>query len=128
MGNYNDLKVWREAIALAVEIYEATTKLPSDETFGLKLQMRKAAVSIPSNIAEGQGRHTDKDYRRFLINARGSLFELETQIEICRRLEYVDTAIASELRKRTGAVAKPLNGLLHYLDRKTARSSAQPDA
>lgn len=88
MGSYKDLRVWHEAIDLVVQIYAATGRLPRAEMFGLQTQMRKAAVSIPSNVAEGQGRETTPDYRRFVISARGSLLELETQIEICERLGF----------------------------------------
>jgi len=115
MGNYNELSVWQKSVDLVVQIYAATTKFPSDEVFGLRLQMRRAAVSIPSNIAEGQGRSTSKDYRRFILHARGSLLELETQIVISERLNLVSSEICVELRERTREIGRMPNGLLRYL-------------
>ncbi|RPI59311.1 MAG: four helix bundle protein, partial [Planctomycetaceae bacterium] len=75
--SYKDLQVWQKSMELAGQIYEATQKFPADERFGLTSQLRRAAVSVPSNIAEGYGRGTRKDYKRFLQVARGSLYELE---------------------------------------------------
>ena len=79
---YRDLVVWERSVQLVTDIYIATHDYPTAEEFGLKSQMRRCAVSIPSNIAEGYGRQSTKDYARFLGVARGSLFELETQLQI----------------------------------------------
>ena len=80
--SYRDLLVWQKAKALAVRIYRQTENFPKTETYGLRSQLRRAAVSIPSNVAEGQGRLTRGEFRQFLGHARGSLLELETQMAI----------------------------------------------
>ncbi|MHC4107917.1 MAG: four helix bundle protein [Planctomycetota bacterium] len=86
--SYRDLVAWQKSMELALAVYRETAKLPPEEQFGLTAQARRCAVSVPSNIAEGWGRGATQDYIRFLRNARGSLYELSTQIEICMRLEY----------------------------------------
>ena len=88
MDSYRDLIVWQKAINLVIEIYSLTELLPKTEQYGLTSQMRRAAVSIPSNIAEGRRRGTRKDFRQFLIISLGSGAELETQIEIVKRLSF----------------------------------------
>jgi four helix bundle protein len=87
--SYKDLIVWQKSIALVTEVYKLTKQFPEDEKYGLISQMRRAAVSIPSNIAEGKRRGTPKDYRQFLLIAFGSGSELETQVLIAQNLEYV---------------------------------------
>ena len=86
--HYKDLIVWQKAMDLAVEVYRLTAKLPKDELYGLTSQLRRAAVSVPSNIAEGNGRASTGDYVRFLIISRGSVAEVETQMLLCVRLGY----------------------------------------
>ncbi len=115
MGNYNELKVWRKSVDLAVAVYRATTNYPDAEIFGLRMQMRRAAVSVPCNIAEGQGRSTQKDYRHFVIQARGSVLELQTQIVISEELDFIDASTRNELKKQADEVGRMLNGLLRYL-------------
>lgn len=83
-GSYKDLVAWRKAMRMALEIYRATRAFPKDETDGLGNQLRRAAVSVPSNIAEGQGRYSRREFQHFLNNARGSLAEIETQILLAR--------------------------------------------
>src|SRR6266478_3167852 len=78
-GDYRNLIAWQKAKRLALDVYRCTRRFPKDETYGLSSQMRRAAVSVPSNIAEGKGRHSHKDLVHFLYQARGSLLELETQ-------------------------------------------------
>jgi four helix bundle protein len=90
MHRYKELKVWQKAIDLAVEVYRIIEKLPKDERFGLIGQMNRSVVSIPSNIAEGAGRNTDKDFNNFLGVPLGSSFELDTQLVISNKLEYVN--------------------------------------
>ena len=87
--HYKDLVVWQKAMDLVVEVYRLTKNLPKDELYGLTNQLRRAAVSIPSNIAEGNGRASTGDYVRFLIIARGSVAEVETQLLLCVRLDYL---------------------------------------
>ena len=90
---HTESDVWKAAMDLAVDVYRATDQLPGTERYGLAAQLNRAAVSVPSNIAEGAGRDTIRDKRRFLVDARGSLNEVATQIELCRRLGFLqDTA------------------------------------
>lgn len=79
-SSYRDLRVWQQGMELAVQVYRATEHFPNYELYGLTGQIRRAAISIPSNIAEGKGRRTDRDFSNFLFHARGSLHELETQV------------------------------------------------
>ncbi len=88
-GRYQDLIAWQKAIAFVKRVYIVTSGLPQEEMFGLKSQMRRSAVSVPSNIAEGQGRTTPGEFYQFLGHARGSLYELETQMVIASELGYV---------------------------------------
>jgi four helix bundle protein len=88
--SYRDLVAWNKAMELVTEIYRVTHAFPKEELFGLVSQLRRAAVSIPSNIAEGKGRISKGEFRQFLGNARGSLAEVETQILIAQNLSYLD--------------------------------------
>ncbi|PTB93947.1 four helix bundle protein [Marivirga lumbricoides] len=89
MHNYKELKIWSLTIKLAEEVYVLTQKFPDEEKFGLKSQMRRCAVSIPSNIAEGAGRNGQKEFKQFLGIALGSLFELDTQVELSYSFKYI---------------------------------------
>ena len=89
-SDFRELKVWQKAMDLTVEIYRITRCLPKEETYGLSDQMRRAAVSVPSNIAEGQGRDSCREFIHFLSMARGSLRELSTQLEICERIQFIE--------------------------------------
>ena len=89
MNRYKDLKVWQKAIELSIDIYQITEKFPKDERFGLVSQMNRSSVSIPSNIAEGAGRNGQKDFNNFLGIALGSCFELDTQLVISNKLNYL---------------------------------------
>ena len=100
---------------LTVEIYKLVKYLPREETYALSDQMRRAVVSIPSNIAEGQGRNSDKEFIQFLAIARGSLWELETQIEICVRLGYIDQGLTAMVYNLTTEVSKMINALSNSL-------------
>lgn len=97
---------------LARNVYRITEVFPKTEMFGLVTQMRRAAVSVPSNIAEGHGRLSDNSFRVFLAQARGSLFELETQIQLASDLGYASTNDAQQLTESCGEVARVLNGLI----------------
>ena len=88
--DFKDLIVWHKAMDLTAEIYRLTKKLPKDELYGLTNQLRRAAVSIPSNIAEGNGRFSQREYARFLSVARGSKSEVETQLLLCVKLDYLE--------------------------------------
>ena len=89
MKSYRDLKVWQKAMKAVSMVYLITKEFPNEELYGLTQQVRRSAVSIPSNIAEGYGRYSTKDYRRFLLIARGSLFELQTQLELAVSIELI---------------------------------------
>ena len=104
---------------LTVEIYSIIKYLPREETYALSDQLRRSAVSIPSNIAEGQGRNSDKEFVNFLSIARGSLWELETQIEICERLSYIDSSQKENVLTQTEEVGKMLNALAHSIELKS---------
>jgi four helix bundle protein len=116
--SFRDLKAWQRGIDLAVEVYQVTEQFPIRERFGLTQQMRKAGVSVPSNVAEGQGRLTERDWRHFVGTSRGSLNELETQAEIARRLGFLDIKTFTQLRNLLDEVGRLLNGLLKYLDKR----------
>ena len=105
MAGYRELNVWQKAMDLVIEVYRLCKYLPKEETYGLSDQMRRCAVSIASNIAEGQARGSNKDFIRFLSISQGSRAELYTQLEICRRLNYIpedETIIAANLSNETG--------------------------
>jgi four helix bundle protein len=97
------------------ERYRSTARFPRDEIYSVTQQMRRAAVSVPSNIAEGKGRGSRRDFRQFLFNARGSLLELQTQIMIAERLGYLSNPNAKQLLEYAAEVGKSLSGLINYL-------------
>ncbi len=113
--HYTDLIAWQKAMDLVVRVYEATEKFPPKEQFGLTNQLRRAAVSVPSNIAEGQGRQSTRDFLRCLSIACGSLQEVETQLIIARRLNYLETRFQAGLFELTSEVARLINGLMNSL-------------
>jgi len=116
MSGHRDLRVWQEAMALAEAVYALTRSFPRDEIYGLTSQMNRAAVSVPSNIAEGYGRG-GKDYERFVGMAYGSLLELETQIELTHRLGLAPTERGDDLLARTASIGRKLNALRSGLRR-----------
>ena len=111
--DYKDLTVWQKAIDLVAEVYKATREFPKEELYGLTSQLRRCAVSVPSNIAEGQGRLTRGEFRQFLGHAKGSLAELETQLIIAEKLGYLKGPQA--LINQLAELARLLNGLLNSL-------------
>lgn len=113
--NYRDLIVWQKAMSLVKTVYVVTHSFPKNELFGLTQQLRRAAVSIPSNIAEGNGRGTKPDYVRFLQIARGSLFETQTQIELSRELQFLPDSQALELLFNCNEIERMLNSLIAKL-------------
>ena len=116
---YQELFVLQRAMDLVVRVYEVTVSFPHKEQFGLTNQLRRAAVSIPSNIAEGQGRQTTRDFLRYLSIARGSLQEVETQILIATRLDYIAESEKVEMLERTTETSRLLTGLSRSLSRNT---------
>ena len=114
--HYRDLLVWQKAMELAREVYRSTESFPHSEMFGLRTQMRRSAVSVPSNIAEGHGRLTDPQLRNFLGMARGSLYELQTQTELAVGLSFMDEPSAWKIYALAIEAAKMIHGLLGVLD------------
>ena len=112
---YEDLIVWQKAMDLVVEIYKIAKLLPKEEQYALSDQMKRSAVSIPSNIAEGQERNTTKDFIRFLYIAKGSKGELETQLSICVRLKYIAQPEAQAAMDLLNEIGKMLNTLIQRL-------------
>ena len=110
-SDFRELKVWQKAMDLTVEVYTIVKLLPQDENYALSSQMRRAAVSIPSNIAEGQGRESMKEFIRFLSVARGSIRELSTQIEICERVLYLTEKNTERAKELIEEIDKMLNAL-----------------
>lgn len=119
-STFHDLRVWQEAMNLTEAIYRATAEFPKHELYGLSSQMRRAAVSVPSNIAEGKGHRSDPEFVRFLFHARGSLLELETQILIARRLQYLSEEKADELCRNGDGIGRGLNALINRFREKAA--------
>ena len=115
---YKDLEVWKRSPELVTEIYRLTEKFPKSEIYGLSSQMRRAAVAIPSNIAEGQKRGHSKEFLRFLYISYGSGAELETQIEICKNLDKLRNLDYSKVDELLKEVMKMLNGLISTLKKK----------
>ena len=113
--NYRDLVVWQEAMDLVVMIYRTTAKFPKEELYGLQAQMRRAAVSVPSNMAEGQGRRTKHDFRHFLYISHGSLRELETQTMIANRLRFMNDKDASDILELIGRIGRRTQALANSL-------------
>lgn len=111
MGGHRDLIAWQKAVELVVEIYKTTRSFPKDELYGLVSQLRRAAVSVASNLAEGYGRNSRNELRHFIGQSRGSLAEVETQIEIAQRLGYMGSDAASQLMTRIGELGRILAGL-----------------
>jgi len=110
--SYRDLIAWRKAMELVTEIHGSTRAFPQDERYGLTNQLRRAAVSVPSNIAEGQARFSRKEFHHFLSHARGSLVEIETQLMIAQNLGYLPTKQVKALLDRTTELGRVLNGLI----------------
>jgi four helix bundle protein len=115
MATFEDLDVFKRALDLMADVYRVTKMFPFDERFGLTQQLRRASISVVSNLAEGQGRLTDGEWRQFLSQARGSLFEIQAQLIAARRLEFFDEAHYRQLRSAARRVAHPLNGLIEYV-------------
>lgn len=115
INDYKDLLVWQKAMSLVVEVYKITKMLPKEETFGLSDQMRRAAVSIPSNIAEGYGRQTPKSYAQFLTIARGSAFELETQLLLCQKIHHLTSTTINTLVSAISEITRMLTSIINKL-------------
>jgi four helix bundle protein len=112
MKNHKDLTVWKEAIELSSLYYKITGQLPKEEQFGLSLQMRRSAVSIASNIAEGAARATNKEFIQFLHIALGSASELDTQIEIVKKISNNNISELEPLQLKVNAISRMIQGLI----------------
>ena len=119
MKSYQELEVWKEARVLVKDIYLLTIKLPSEEKFGLISQLRRAAVSVPANIAEGIGRNHSKDTLQFLFIARGSLNELETLLILSLDLDFISQESIQEIMERLIRTRKLLIGFINYKSEKS---------
>jgi len=115
MHRFKDLEVWKISVDLVIDTYEMTAKFPKNEQFGLINQIRRAAVSIPSNIAEGAGKSTNGDFRRFISIANGSCNELETQLIISQKLNFISTEKYAEMERIINRVQNMLFGLQESL-------------
>ncbi len=114
--SHRDLIVWQKAMDLVEAVYEGTASFPREETYALTSQIRRAVVSVPANIAEGQGRRLRKEYLYFLANSRGSLWELDTHLEIAQHLRYLSREKYSNLKNQLDEVARILNGLMRSVE------------
>jgi len=123
---FRDLEVWRVSMDLVVKVYEITREFPKSEQFGLASQLQRSAVSIPSNIAEGSGRGTRKDFAHFLDQARGSLFEVITQLEISRSLNFGDSDKLDAIQMEYEILGMRINALIRTM--KDSRRIRKGDA
>ena len=126
VNNFRELEVWRESMDLVVFVYGMLDKLPNNERFALCDQLRRAVISIPSNIAEGFGRDSHKDFAHFLSIARGSLYEVDTQLEIAERMGYL--VVPKQLRQQMNAVSRLIAALNRRLRIAPSTSVALPRA
>jgi four helix bundle protein len=117
--HFEDLDAFQRAVDLSVAIYKATSRFPDDERYGLKVQLRRASISVISNIAEGQGRLTNGEWRQFLGHARGSLYEIQAQLVVALRLGLINDDAHRSLRSDVIKAARPLAGLIDYVRRRS---------
>lgn len=123
--SHRDLQVWQRGMQIAEDIYALTAAFPADERFGLTSQLRRSAISVPANIAEGNARNSTKDYLRFLSIAVGSLAEIETFLELVSRLKFADSARIREIEELLGEERRMLRGLQRSLKAKLDSSSSE---
>jgi four helix bundle protein len=114
-SSFRDLRVWQEAMQLTIAVYKSTANFPRHEVYGLSQQLRRAVVSVPSNIAEGKGQNTDPAFCKFLFHARCSLLEVQTQLMIAQELEYLAKDESSRLLGFAAGVGRSLSGLINSL-------------
>ena len=118
MKTYKELEVWKRSTQMVIDIYTITKNFPKDELYGITSQLRRAAVSIPANIAEGHGRNYSKETIQFLHIARGSLYETETLLELSFRVGYIDTSEQTFLTNTLNECIRMLNGLIRHFQNK----------
>ena len=126
METHKDLRVWQQSIEMVTSIYLLTRSFPKEELFGLVSQLRRAAVSVPSNIAEGYARSTDKEKLHFLRISSGSMSEIETQLMLCLNLEYIDRDKYEELSETVTSVWKQLNSLISSIKKRLTPQEKLP--
>jgi four helix bundle protein len=114
--SYRDLIAWQKGMALVTEVYRSTETFPHREMYGLTAQVRKAALSVPSNIAEGKGRQTKRDYVQFLYRARGSIYETQTQLEVAKNLGFLGIEHYEHLCDQAAEAGRVLNGLIRNVE------------
>ncbi|MGH2558295.1 MAG: four helix bundle protein [Thermomicrobiales bacterium] len=124
--SYRGVMAWQKAMDLAVNVYDASRNWPKEELYGLTSQLRRAAVSIPANVAEGKGRGGNAEYPRYLGIAYGSLCELETHLYLAQRLAYIDSQLLKQLLAQTTEVARLLHGLMKSQRAQPARGPSSP--
>ncbi len=118
--SFQDLNIWKESHQLALESYKITNNFPKEEIYGLTSQLRRASVSIPSNIAEGMGRNTTKELLNFLYNARGSLSEVLYQLLLAKDLKYVEESVYKSMEERYNGLGKGINVFISKLKSKSS--------
>jgi four helix bundle protein len=123
---FEDLDAFKQAVELTLVVYEITNGFPRHELYGLTAQLRRAAVSVVSQIAEGQGRLRSGEWRQLLSQARGSLYEVEAELIVSVRLNYVDTATYIRLRKKCKNAGAPLAGLIRFVERQERLAKQRP--
>jgi four helix bundle protein len=116
--SYRELEVWQKAMDLVVDCYNIANQFPKSEAYGLTSQLQRAAVSVPANIAEGQGRSHTKEFLNHLSMSYGSLMELETHLQIATRLGYIDDSSLKALLEKSAEIGRMLNGLIRSLNQK----------
>jgi four helix bundle protein len=126
MRPHEKLDVWMKSVDLVVRIYKATEHFPKEEKFGLTSQVRRAAVSIPANIAEGAGRRSEKEFAYFLSNAQGSASEVETELLIAHRLGYLKVDVFGELQESLDKIGQMLHGLARHVRGKSLTADRKP--
>ena len=126
MDSFRDLVVWQKAMVLATDVYRATQTFPRSEVYGLASQMQRASVAVPSDIAEGKGRLSKKEFVQMLSKGRGSLQELDTQVEIAKNLGYLEPDVFSRLSAQCDEVGRLLNGLIRSIQVQIEASDHPP--
>ena len=114
-ASLKDLRVWQEAMRFAIDVYRSTAQFPKHELYELSQQLCRAAVSVPSNIAEGKGHRSDREFGKFLLHARGSLLEAQTQLMIAKELQYLPVEEAERLLASSDTIGRSLNSLINSM-------------
>lgn len=127
MAKFRDLKVWQRAMKFTIRVYEESARFPKSEIFGLTSQLRRAAVAVPLNIAEGAGSGSDPEFRRFLRIAQRSCYEVISAMEIARGLKYVNDKITDELAREAEEIAAMIGGLMRYLAQPASKRKRPTD-